>query len=211
MPTSMHLLFNAFTFWPSRSGSSARIGSERFFWLYVPACGRSDLRHLESGTATSPSTAPSGASGAITAVLFASIVYFPTGSIFILPIPVPNPVAAVRPRPTIALHLGGVAPGRRVASTTMAPLGRASPGIAFGRARPTRGRDRPRAPGSMLIGLGTAAPAGKLPAFSAAGASRSRASVQPPACTARHAIEDDGHADPERRGPPAASAGARRQ
>ena len=32
-----------------------------------------------------------GASGAITAVLFASIIYFPTGSIFILPIPVPIP------------------------------------------------------------------------------------------------------------------------
>ena len=32
-----------------------------------------------------------GASGAILAVLFASIVYFPTGSIFILPIPVPIP------------------------------------------------------------------------------------------------------------------------
>jgi membrane associated rhomboid family serine protease len=32
-----------------------------------------------------------GASGAILAVLFASIVYFPFGSIFILPIPVPIP------------------------------------------------------------------------------------------------------------------------
>ena len=32
-----------------------------------------------------------GASGAILAVLFASIIYFPTASLFILPIPIPIP------------------------------------------------------------------------------------------------------------------------
>ena len=38
-----------------------------------------------------PEYATLGASGAILAVLFASIVYFPTASLFIVPIPVPIP------------------------------------------------------------------------------------------------------------------------
>jgi membrane associated rhomboid family serine protease len=86
----MHLLFNAFTFWAFAFGLERAIGSERFFWLY--ACGllASDLgtwlRHRHQ-----PEYRTLGASGAITAVLFASIVYFPNGSIYILPIPVPIP------------------------------------------------------------------------------------------------------------------------
>jgi len=86
----MHLLFNAFTFWAFAFGLERAIGSERFFWLY--ACGllASDLgtwlRHRHQ-----PEYRTLGASGAITAVLFASIVYSPNGSIYILPIPVPIP------------------------------------------------------------------------------------------------------------------------
>ena len=38
-----------------------------------------------------PEYATLGASGAISAVLFASIVYFPTQSLLILPIPIPIP------------------------------------------------------------------------------------------------------------------------
>ena len=87
---ALHLAFNAFTFWAFAFGLERAIGSERFFWLY--ACGllASDLgtwlRHRHQ-----PEYRTLGASGAITAVLFASIVYFPTGSIYILPIPVPIP------------------------------------------------------------------------------------------------------------------------
>jgi membrane associated rhomboid family serine protease len=85
-----HLLFNAFTFWAFAFGLERAIGSERFFWLYAFGLLASDLgtwiRHRHE-----PEYRTLGASGAITAVLFASIVYFPTGSIFILPIPVPIP------------------------------------------------------------------------------------------------------------------------
>jgi membrane associated rhomboid family serine protease len=86
----MHLLFNAFTFWAFAFALERTIGSERFFWLYAFGLFASDLgtwvRHRHD-----PEYRTLGASGAITAVLFASIVYFPTGSIFILPIPVPIP------------------------------------------------------------------------------------------------------------------------
>ena len=85
-----HLLFNAFTFWAFAFGLERAIGSERFFWLYAFGLLASDLgtwvRHRHE-----PDYRTLGASGAITAVLFASIVYFPGGSIFILPIPVPIP------------------------------------------------------------------------------------------------------------------------
>ena len=86
----MHLLFNAFTFWAFGFGLERAIGSERFFWLYALGLLASDfgtwIRHHDK-----PDYRTLGASGAITAVLFASIVYFPTGSIYILPIPVPIP------------------------------------------------------------------------------------------------------------------------
>lgn len=85
-----HLLFNAFTFWAFGFGLERRIGSLAFVWLYAVGLVVSDLgswlmhRH-------DPDYATLGASGAILAVLFASIVYFPGASIFILPIPVPIP------------------------------------------------------------------------------------------------------------------------
>ena len=86
----MHLLFNAFTFWAFGFGLERAIGSERFFWLYALGLLASDfgtwIRHHDK-----PDYRTLGASGAITAVLFASIVYFPSGSIYILPIPVPIP------------------------------------------------------------------------------------------------------------------------
>ena len=87
---AMHLLLNAFTFWAFAFGLERAIGSERFFCLYAVGLLASDLgtwiRHRHQ-----PEYRTLGASGAVTAVLFAAIVYFPTGSIFILPIPVPIP------------------------------------------------------------------------------------------------------------------------
>jgi membrane associated rhomboid family serine protease len=85
-----HLIFNCFTFWAFGFGLERHIGSVRFLALY--ACGL-----LASSLATwvvhrkDPGYASLGASGAILAVLFASIVVFPTSSIFVLPIPVPIP------------------------------------------------------------------------------------------------------------------------
>jgi membrane associated rhomboid family serine protease len=86
----VHLLFNGFTFWAFGFGLERRIGTLAFIVLYL-------FGLLTSSVATwllhrrNPAYASLGASGAINAVLFASIVVFPTASIFVLPIPVPIP------------------------------------------------------------------------------------------------------------------------
>lgn len=85
-----HLLFNSFTFWAFGFGLERHIGTPAFIALYVTGL-------LASSVATwalhrkEPGYASLGASGAILAVLFASILVFPEASIFILPIPVPIP------------------------------------------------------------------------------------------------------------------------
>jgi membrane associated rhomboid family serine protease len=85
-----HLVFNSFTFGAFGFGLERHIGTGRFLALYA-------MGLLASSIATwvihrkDPGYASLGASGAILAVLFASIVVFPTSSIFILPIPVPIP------------------------------------------------------------------------------------------------------------------------
>ena len=85
-----HLIFNSFTFWAFGFGLERQIGTLRFLVLYVVGL-------LASSIATwvihrkNPGYASLGASGAILAVLFASIVVFPTSSIFVLPLPVPIP------------------------------------------------------------------------------------------------------------------------
>ena len=85
-----HLVFNSFTFWAFGFDLERHIGTPRFMALYA-------IGLLSSSMATwlihrhEPGYASLGASGAILAVLFASIVVFPTSSIFVLPIPVPIP------------------------------------------------------------------------------------------------------------------------
>ena len=85
-----HLLFNAFTFWAFGFGLERTIGTPAFVALYFVGLLVSDagtwLQHRHD-----PEYRSLGASGAILAVLFASIVYHPSSSIFILPIPVPIP------------------------------------------------------------------------------------------------------------------------
>ena len=91
-----HLFFNAFTLWSFGAAVERAMGSARFLALYVFG-----LLVANAGTWLShrrdPNYATLGASGAILAVLFASVVYYPTGSMYImfLPIPVPAPVFAV--------------------------------------------------------------------------------------------------------------------
>ena len=91
-----HLLFNAFTFWAFAFPLERAIGSARFVALYAFGLLASDagtyLRHRDD-----PGYRTLGASGAILAVLFASIVYFPRGSIYILPLPlaIPAPLFAL--------------------------------------------------------------------------------------------------------------------
>lgn len=85
-----HLFFNAFTFWAFAFSLERAIGTPRFLLLYFFGLLVSDLgtflKHRQD-----PGYRSLGASGAILAVLFASIVYFPTHAIFIMPIPVPIP------------------------------------------------------------------------------------------------------------------------
>lgn len=86
----MHLLFNAFTFWAFAFNLERAMGTPMFLALYGVGLLASDagtwfMHRHDSGYRTL------GASGAILAVLFASILYFPSSSIFILPIPVPIP------------------------------------------------------------------------------------------------------------------------
>jgi membrane associated rhomboid family serine protease len=92
----VHLLFNMMTFWFFAFPLEARIGSVAFAVLYFAGLVVSDvgtyLKHRDD-----PHYASLGASGAINAVLFAYIVYFPGSSLYILPIPfpIPAPVFAV--------------------------------------------------------------------------------------------------------------------
>jgi membrane associated rhomboid family serine protease len=85
-----HLIFNMVTFWFFAFPLEKQIGSLRFLLLYLSALVVSDvgtyLKHRND-----PQYASLGASGAISAVLFAAIVYFPWMKLFIIPIPLPIP------------------------------------------------------------------------------------------------------------------------
>jgi membrane associated rhomboid family serine protease len=86
----MHLLFNAFTFFFFAIPLERQIGTPRFLLLYFAGLL---ISHVGSyfKHRNDPNYATLGASGAISAVLFASVVYNPTQSIMMLPIPVPIP------------------------------------------------------------------------------------------------------------------------
>lgn len=85
-----HLLMNAFTLWAFGPGLERRIGSASFALLYAVGVAAS-----AAGTwwahRREPGYASLGASGAISAVLFAAIVYQPSSSLFVFPLPVPLP------------------------------------------------------------------------------------------------------------------------
>jgi membrane associated rhomboid family serine protease len=85
-----HLIFNMITFYSFGFALERHIGTVSFLLLYFIGMVLSELgtciKHRNN-----PEYASLGASGAILAVLFASIVYFPNQSLFILPIPVPIP------------------------------------------------------------------------------------------------------------------------
>ena len=85
-----HLIFNGFTFWAFAFPLERSIGSPRFAALYAFGLFVSNfgtwLRQREN-----PGYRCLGASGAISAVLFAAIVYVPSASIMVFPIPLPVP------------------------------------------------------------------------------------------------------------------------
>jgi membrane associated rhomboid family serine protease len=86
----MHLIFNMMTFYFFAFRLEAYIGDVSFAILYFAG-----LLISHAGTwykhRNNPEYASLGASGAISAVLFAAIVFFPDQSLFIIPIPVPIP------------------------------------------------------------------------------------------------------------------------
>lgn len=85
-----HLAFNMITYFFFAFQLERVIGTARFLALYFIGLVLSDLgtyiKHRND-----PNYGSLGASGAILAVLFASIVYFPNQSLFIFPIPIPIP------------------------------------------------------------------------------------------------------------------------
>lgn len=87
-----HLLFNMFTFYFFAFPMERLIGTTRFLALYF-------IGLLLSHTCTyvkqrnNAEYASLGASGAVSAVLFAYIVYFPTATLIIFPLPIPVPAA----------------------------------------------------------------------------------------------------------------------
>lgn len=85
-----HLIFNLMTFYFFAFSIERYIGTARFAVLYFAGlvCANIGTTFKQRNN---PDYATLGASGAILAVLFASIVYFPHQSLFILPIPVPIP------------------------------------------------------------------------------------------------------------------------
>ncbi len=86
----MHLIFNMMTFYFFGFLLERAIGSTHFLLLYFAG-----LLVSHVGTyikqKNNPEYACLGASGAISAVLFAAIVFYPEQSLFIIPIPVPIP------------------------------------------------------------------------------------------------------------------------
>lgn len=85
-----HLLFNALTLWSFGTSLERHIGSGRFLALYIAGLLISDLGTVWRQR-NNPNYASLGASGAILAVLFASILYFPLQSIFVMLVPIPIP------------------------------------------------------------------------------------------------------------------------
>jgi membrane associated rhomboid family serine protease len=87
-----HLLFNMFTFYFFAFPMERLFGTRYFVALYafglVASHGCTYFKHR-----TNSLYASLGASGAISAVLFAYIVYFPTTTLIVFPIPVPIPAA----------------------------------------------------------------------------------------------------------------------
>ncbi len=85
-----HLLFNLITFYSFGFALERVIGTAQFVTLYLLGLLVSNLgttfKHRND-----PNYAALGASGAILAVLFASILYFPRQRLFILPLPIPIP------------------------------------------------------------------------------------------------------------------------
>ena len=85
-----HLLLNCLSYWFFAFPLQRVIGAARFSELYFVGLLASNtgtyFKHREN-----PDYACLGSSGAVLAVLFAAIIYFPNQSLFVLPLPIPIP------------------------------------------------------------------------------------------------------------------------
>ena len=101
-----HLLFNMFTYWFFALPLERQIGAWPFLALYLAGlvCSHACTWFKQRDN---PKYASLGASGAISAVLFAFIVYFPTTRIMILPIPVPIPAVLFAVAYVVYSYWGG--------------------------------------------------------------------------------------------------------
>jgi membrane associated rhomboid family serine protease len=91
-----HLIFNMFTFYFFAFSLEGYIGTVKFLLLYFFGLVISDSWTYFKQR-DNPEYASLGASGAIAAVLFAFIVYFPTAKLgfMLIPVPIPAPLFAV--------------------------------------------------------------------------------------------------------------------
>lgn len=120
-----HLLFNMLTFWFFGPPLERRMGTPMFVLLYATGLLVSQYGSYRKHRAN-PDYATLGASGAISTVLFAYIVYAPTSTLFLMfiPVPVPAPLFGVaylaytwwsakqsRDRINHDAHLGGALTG----------------------------------------------------------------------------------------------------
>jgi membrane associated rhomboid family serine protease len=88
-----HLLFNSLTLFSFGPNMERTIGTTRFLALYLIGLGVSSLGTVYKHR-NNPDYASLGASGAILAVLFAYIVYYPTNMILLFFVPMPAVVFA---------------------------------------------------------------------------------------------------------------------
>ncbi len=87
-----HLAFNMFTFYFFAFDLDRLLGTTKFTILYFAGLVLSSACSIQKHR-NNAAYATLGASGAISAVLFAYIVYAPTTTLIIFPIPVPIPAA----------------------------------------------------------------------------------------------------------------------
>jgi membrane associated rhomboid family serine protease len=85
-----HLLFNAITFYSFAFPLEHKVGTVSFVVLYFTGLLFGNLGTFLKHR-TDPNYCSLGASGAILAVMFTSIVYFPGQHLIIIPIPLPIP------------------------------------------------------------------------------------------------------------------------
>jgi membrane associated rhomboid family serine protease len=120
-----HLLFNMLAFWSFGVPLEHRIGTTAFVVLYAAGLLLSQYGTYRKHR-NNPDYATLGASGAVSAVMFAYIVYSPTSKLMMifLPVPIPAPVFGIaylaysiwsarnsRDRINHDAHLGGALTG----------------------------------------------------------------------------------------------------